>query len=102
MSYSGSVDVIFLSFPLTLSSLQMCARADRQLVDMKASNVSLEKQVAELSAQATLREKALVSKTREWELLQLSAAKWQCELKSSREELTTLQMEVWTTLSPIL
>eukprot|EP00731_Ephydatia_muelleri_P012869 Em0007g179a len=71
----------------------MCARADRQLADMKASNASLEKQVAKLGAQATLREKALVSKTREWELLQLSATKMQSELKSSREELTTLQME---------
>ncbi|KAL5508930.1 hypothetical protein EMCRGX_G004196 [Ephydatia muelleri] len=74
-------------------SKEMCARADRQLADMKASNASLEKQVAELGAQATLREKALVSKTREWELLQLSATKMQSELKSSREELTTLQME---------
>ncbi|KAL5508920.1 hypothetical protein EMCRGX_G004184 [Ephydatia muelleri] len=46
-----------------------------------------------MGAQATLREKALVSKTREWELLQLSANKMQSELKSSREELTTLQME---------
>ena len=100
----------FPLFPLTFLSsapphlltcpsppLQMCARADRQLADMKASNASLEKQVAELGAQATLREKALVSKTREWELLQLSVTKMQSELKSSREELTTLQMEVWTT-----
>eukprot|EP00731_Ephydatia_muelleri_P012818 Em0007g128a len=71
----------------------MCTRADRQFADMKASNASLEKQVAKLGAQATLREKALVSKTREWELLQLSATKMQSELKSSREELTTLQME---------
>ena len=67
------------------------------MVDMKASNASLEKQVAELGVQATLREKALMSKTREWEVLQLSVAKMQSELKASREELTTLQMEVWTT-----
>ncbi|KAL5500100.1 hypothetical protein EMCRGX_G011603 [Ephydatia muelleri] len=48
---------------------------------------------AQLGAQATLPVKALVSNTREWELLQLSAANMKPELKSSRDDLTTLQME---------
>ncbi|KAL5500130.1 hypothetical protein EMCRGX_G011656 [Ephydatia muelleri] len=48
---------------------------------------------SQLGAQATLLAKALVSKTREWELLQLSAANMKPELKSSGDDLTTLQME---------
>eukprot|EP00731_Ephydatia_muelleri_P033304 Em0027g52a len=48
---------------------------------------------SQLGAQATLLAKALVSNTREWELLQLSAANMKPELKCSGDDLTTLQME---------
>ena len=86
-----------LPFPTLISCPpppQAYSKVDKQLLDLKTSNFSLEKQVAELGAQATSLQKGLAAKSKECELFQMVATNSKAELKATREELMSLQMEV--------